>query len=59
MDIPHKGYSNTHMLENDSPAVMSAAWRWTCVFCYRSLMMYNGNVYGSAVEVECDNRGED
>lgn len=39
----------------DPPAAMTAAKRWTCG-CGHAVLDYCGNVYGSAVEIECPNQ---
>lgn len=30
--------------------------RWTCVTCGRAVLRVNGNVYGSAIEIECSSK---
>lgn len=42
-----------HAVENDPPAAMTAAKRWTCVKCGATVLDYRGNIYGSAVERDC------
>ena len=42
-----------HTVEWDPPAALTRARRWTCTCCGATVLDYCGNVYGSAVEMTC------
>lgn len=42
-----------HDVKVDSPATMTAAHRWTCA-CGDAVLLYNGNIYGSATTAPCE-----
>lgn len=44
---------DTHTLEWDPPAALTAAKRWTCTACGYAVLDYDGNIYGSAVINPC------
>lgn len=41
-----------HDVKPDGPEAMTAAGRWTCA-CGSAVLVYEGNVYGSATTVRC------
>lgn len=43
-----------HTMISDPPHELSRAWRWSCNKCGRAVLSCNGNVYGSAMEKDCD-----
>jgi hypothetical protein len=47
-----------HVLENDPPAAMTAAQRWTCKTCGDAVLRYESIVYGGATERTCDESQE-
>lgn len=51
--IPVKGKSDSHTLQWDPPAALTAALRWTCTECGAALLDYQGTIYGSATEHDC------
>jgi hypothetical protein len=50
---PQKAEARGHRPVHDGPT-MGGADRWTCSLCGRAVLLYAGNVYGSAIEVDCD-----
>lgn len=42
-----------HVVYDDPPWGLSSAMRWTCSRCEAAVLSYNGNIYGSAVETDC------
>lgn len=43
-----------HTIEWDPPAALTAARRWTCRRCGNAVLDYQGNVYGGALQITCD-----
>jgi hypothetical protein len=42
-----------HTVEWDPPGGLSSAGRWTCKGCGAAVIIYDHNIYGSAVERRC------
>lgn len=42
-----------HSVYDDPPSGISAASRWTCSACGSAVLSYNGNIYGSALLIDC------
>lgn len=43
-----------HQVEHDPPAGLTRADRWTCKVCGDAVLIYGSNIYGSAVDMTCD-----
>jgi hypothetical protein len=43
-----------HVVAWDPPAGLTAARRWTCTRCGNAVLDYQGDVYGGALQITCD-----
>lgn len=50
---PSSPILDTHQLEWDPPAVLTAVDRWTCTGCGEAVLNNRGHVYGGATTTSC------
>ena len=54
MEPVKRAEANGHTVEHDPPGGLTSGDRWTCTACGSAVMIYNRNIYGSAIDRTCE-----